>query len=127
MDDRIRIELEFPLNTSPKLLYPRLSTASGLEEWFADKVNVKGDLYIFEWDDDIQQARLMSKKRDTMVKFQWDEEEDPERYLEFQISFDDLTGSTSLLITDFAEQDDEATTIDLWNKQIAQLRRALGA
>ncbi len=35
-----RIELEFSLNTPQHLLFNRLSTPSGLSEWFADNVNV---------------------------------------------------------------------------------------
>ena len=33
--------LEFEIKSSPKILYNYLSTASGLEEWFADKVNIR--------------------------------------------------------------------------------------
>ena len=35
-----RILLEYTLNSSPKVLYPRLSTPGGLAEWFADDVKV---------------------------------------------------------------------------------------
>ena len=38
MDNKIRYELEFPLNSSPQLLYQYISTPSGLQEWFADNV-----------------------------------------------------------------------------------------
>ena len=34
-------QFEFEIKASPKVLYPYLSTASGLQQWFADKVTVK--------------------------------------------------------------------------------------
>ena len=33
-----KLELEYEVKSSPKVLYAMLSTDSGLEEWFADKV-----------------------------------------------------------------------------------------
>ena len=36
MDLKSRYELEFPINSSPQLLYQYISTPSGLSEWFAD-------------------------------------------------------------------------------------------
>ena len=33
-------QLEYPLNSSIKILYERLSTISGLSEWFADDVTL---------------------------------------------------------------------------------------
>ncbi len=41
MQNTERIELEYSINTIPKILYYRLSNPSGLEEWFANKVIVK--------------------------------------------------------------------------------------
>ena len=57
-----KIELEFPINVSPKVLFYRLSTPSGLSEWFADDVNVKGSIYTFFWEGNEQQAELVSIK-----------------------------------------------------------------
>ncbi|HRS40225.1 MAG TPA: START-like domain-containing protein, partial [Bacteroidia bacterium] len=42
--------LEFEIKSSPKILFNYLSTASGLEEWFADKVNIREGDYMFQWD-----------------------------------------------------------------------------
>jgi molecular chaperone HtpG len=33
-------EFEYEIKASPKVIYPYLSTASGLQQWFADKVTV---------------------------------------------------------------------------------------
>lgn len=47
MESKIRYELEFPINSSPQLLYQYISTPSGLQEWFADTVNSRGEFSLF--------------------------------------------------------------------------------
>jgi hypothetical protein len=44
----------------------------------------------------------------------------------FQIFTHELTGSTSLQITDFAEANEKHDSIDLWDTQIETLKRTLG-
>ena len=44
MSDKIKFELEFPIQASPQLLYQYISTPSGLSEWFADNVNSRGEI-----------------------------------------------------------------------------------
>jgi len=58
MDTKIRYEIEFPLNSSPQLLYQYISTPSGLQEWFADDVNSRGEFFTFIWDGNEEYARL---------------------------------------------------------------------
>ena len=122
-----KIQLEFTLNTAPKLLYSRLSTPSGLSEWFADNVQINGNNFNFFWDDSEQVAKLVSKKVNELVRFQWvEDEDDDEIYFEFKIAKDELTGDVALIITDFAEADEIEDTQDLWESQISELRRAMG-
>ncbi len=121
-----KFELEFIIKTSPSILFNRLSTPSGLSEWFSDDVNVKGDKFIFIWDGAEQVAELLSKKENQQIKFHW-EEEDDDSYFEFFVNVDDLTGDTALVITDFAESDEKEDAIELWNQQIDQLKQALGS
>ena len=71
MDSKIRYELEFPLNSSPQLLYQYISTPSGLQEWFADNVNSRGEFFTFIWDGNEENARLASTKSGEKVKFRW--------------------------------------------------------
>ena len=71
MENKIRYELEFPLNSSPQLLYQYISTPSGLQEWFADNVNSRGEFFTFIWNDAEENARLSSKKTGEKVKFKW--------------------------------------------------------
>lgn len=120
-----KFELEYAINSSPKILYTRLSTPGGLSEWFADDINIKGENYIFIWDGAEQHAELLTKKDNTLVKFKWLEEDD-DSYFEFRIRKDELTGDVALVITDFAEDDEKEDAIELWNRQIDELKHALG-
>ena len=42
MSDKVKYELEFPIQASPNMLYQYISSASSLTEWFADDVNSRG-------------------------------------------------------------------------------------
>ena len=120
-----KYELEYTLNTAPKVLFDRLSTPSGLAEWFADDVNVVDNIYTFEWEGSQQQAELVQLKDLKFIRFRW--LDDPEEeYFEFKIRQDELTGDLALLIADFVSEDEKSDAIDLWDSQISELKRTLG-
>jgi uncharacterized protein YndB with AHSA1/START domain len=120
-----KIELEYTFNTSPRVLYNRLSTPAGLAEWFAEDVNLKNDLFSFVWDGTEQFAEVISKKDNKHIRFRW-LDEDEESYFEFRIQKDELTGALALLVTDFSDPDETDDARDLWDSQIADLKRAIG-
>jgi len=119
-----KIELEYVINCSPKVLFNRLSTASGLCEWFADDVSVNGKKFMFSWNKTESFAQLTSQKENVFVHFDWI---DDEGYFEFKISRDELTGDVSLLVVDFTEKEDIEETKDLWDSQILKLKQTLGS
>jgi len=121
-----RILLEYTINASPKVLFPRLSTPGGLAEWFADDVHVKGKIFNFIWDGVENLAEVVQKKENRYIRFHWVEETDPNTYFEFRITMDELTNDVALVITDFAEENEKADSIELWNTQIAELKHVLG-
>ncbi len=123
-----KIELEYTLNASPKIIYNRLSTPSGLAEWFAEDILIKGDIYTFIWEGSEQQAELLKIKDNKHVRFRWieDKECDEDCYFEFKINQDELTGDVALMITDFVPDDEKEESIELWDSQIADLKHALG-
>ena len=125
MTDKIKINLEYVINCSPKVLYNRLSTASGLTEWFADDVRLRGKQYTFIWEGSEQVAEMTLRKENKLVRFSWIEEEDT--YFEFKISRDELTNDVSLLITDYAEEDEVEETEELWTSQVTELKHVLGS
>ena len=124
---RSKFELEYNLNCSPKVLFSRLSTPEGLGEWFADQVNVDGDLFTFFWNSSESKARLSALKENKMVRFEWlGMENEESNFFEFRINFEELTNELALIITDFAEAEEKEDAIYLWDSQINDLKRALG-
>lgn len=129
MDEKIKYELEFPITSSPQLLYQYISTPSGLSEWFADNVNSRGEFFTFIWDDTEEKARVSSKKSGEKVKFRWidDDNKDGEYYFELRIQVDEITKDVSLVVVDFAEEDDIKESQQLWENQISDLKHVLGS
>jgi uncharacterized protein YndB with AHSA1/START domain len=128
MDDKIRFDIEFPIHASPQLLYQYISTPSGLSEWFSDNVNSRGELFTFIWDDSEEQAKLLSKKSDERVKFRWLADEDNKTvYFEIKIQVDEITKDVSIIVTDFAEEDEVDESKMLWENQISSLKQVLGS
>ena len=129
MDTKVRYELEFPLNSSPQLLYQYISTPSGLSEWFADNVNSRGEFFTFIWDGSEEKARLSSKKSDEKVKFRWIDEDnkDTDFYFELRILEDEITKDVSLMVTDYAVEEDLAEVKLLWESQISDLEHVIGS
>ena len=124
---RSKFELEYTLNCSPKVVFARLSTPEGLEEWFADKVDAEADLFSFYWRGSESKARLSALKENKLVRFEWVNLKNEEsNYFEFRINVQELTGDLALLITDFVEADELEGAIDLWDTQINELKRILG-
>lgn len=126
MDDKIKFEIEFVIQSSPQLLYQYLSTPSGLSEWFADNVNSRGEIFNFIWDGSEEQAKLLKKKSDEFIKFTWSENED-DSFFEMRIIVDEITKDVSLFITDFAEEDEIDEAKMLWTNQVSDLKQVLGS
>ena len=126
--EKVKFQMEIPLNSSKGVLFSCISTPSGLSEWFCDDVNIKKDIHIFFWDGSEESARMVSKKTNEFAKFRWleTEEEGDDAYFEFRIRVDELTGENALVITDFADEDEVDDAKDLWAAQVDRLRRVLG-
>ncbi len=129
MTPKVRYEIEFPINSSPQLLYQYISSPSGLQEWFADRVNSRGEFFTFEWNNSEENARLSSKKAGEKVKFKWIDEDknDTEYYFEIRILEDEITKDVSLMIIDFAEEDEMDESIKLWENQVSDLKHIIGS
>ena len=127
MDDKTKFELEFPIHASPQLLYQYISTPSGLSEWFADNVNSRGEMFKFIWDGSEEQAKLITKKSGERVKFKWQNGDDDASYFEIRIQVDEITKDVSLMIVDFADEDEVEEAKMLWENQISSLKQVLGS
>jgi hypothetical protein len=124
-----KYELEFILNSSPGILEKMFASPDGLGEWFADDVTVKDDIYTFYWDGSSEIARLINHKSQSRIRFKWlaDEEDGIDSYFEIGYNIDPITNQVALNITDFAYPEDKESAILLWNQQVTDLKRILGA
>lgn len=128
MDEKVKFEIEFTIQASPQLIYQYISTPSGLSEWFSDNVNSRGEFFTFIWDDSQEKAKLISKKTGERIKFRWiTDEDDQTSYFEIKIQVDEITKDVSLIITDFAEEDEVEEAKMLWENQISSLKQVLGS
>jgi uncharacterized protein YndB with AHSA1/START domain len=125
MSTKKQYSIEYDFHASPQLLFQYLSTPSGLSEWFADDVNSRGENFTFLWDDSEEEALLLSLKADKSIRFQW--EEDQDHYFQFEIVVDEITKDVSLIVTDFAEEDEMEESQMLWNNLISDLKQVLGS
>jgi|TARA_B110000967_G_scaffold57384_1_gene58816 uncharacterized protein YndB with AHSA1/START domain len=124
--ERVRLDLEFVIKSSPTILFQYLSTPSGLVEWFCDDVNIKGSKeYTFFWDGDENKAELVKKVNGKLVKFKLLDNAADE-YFQFEVTKDELTGDIGLLITDYVDADEVEEMEMLWDSQVTQLKHALG-
>lgn len=127
MQELTKIRMEFALNCSINVLFKRLSTASGLTEWFADDVKVDGTRFTFIWDGHAQEAELLYRNKDENVAFRWIEQKEADYQFEFAVQSLELTNDVALIITDSVALGEEDSQRELWETQIEQLRRVLGA
>ena len=123
-----KFELEFLLKTSLRVLDNMIGSPSGLSEWFADNVTVRDGMYSFEWDGAIEEARLLTRKMNSKMKFRWIEDEDngDDFYFEMNIDIDPMTGIASLKVVDYGFPEDIESAKMLWEQQISDLKRIIG-
>ena len=125
---KVKFELEIPIHASPRMLYQYISSPSNLQEWFADKVNSRGKEYSFTWEGEEEIAELITKKAEDRIRFKWIESKGDDSFFEIKIQVDALTKDVSLIVTDFADDEDEVEeSKQLWQNQIDELRHTIGA
>ena len=118
--------LEFPVRCSPNILFEFLSTASGLQEWFADKVDEWENVFSFSWNGGVpDKAELLDQEADKFIRFKWLHSEKNE-YFEFSIEKTEISNQTILVIKDFAEKNDIKDQSQLWEYQIKELFHRVG-
>ena len=128
-----KIDIEYPLATkSPAIIWEQISSAHGLERWFADHVSEEDGVFTFTWgepwtEQDIRQAHIVETVKHDHIRLKWDEDDDDdESFWEMRIAQSDLTHNLNLMITDFAEDDDADGLKILWESSLDRLHRASG-
>ena|SRR5690606_11856829 len=126
MSKRVKYTLEIEVKSSPNILFNYLISPSGLAEWFCDDVDVHSGNYLFKWDGAEQEAEQVRNVNNKSVRYRWTDGPE-EEYFEMEVRVDDLTSDVALVITDFCDAGDEASSEQLWESQVQQLKMAIGS
>ncbi len=128
---------EYEIRAAIKMVYPYIASPQGLEEWFADKVEILDNKFLnIHWDNEQHFAKIVSQRNNSMIRYQFVEtiEENRKRgekkdnnFLELKLNYSELTDTTYLVITDYSEMSDEEVLDELWDGLIETLREKLGA
>ena len=124
--------VEYPINASRKMLFPYLSTATGLCQWFADDVNINNidKTMIFIVDGDERIAVIDSIKNNRYVRFRFlkdDEKPKQNDTLEFRLEINELTQEVFVRVEEYTESDDLDESYQIWDNLLAQLKEIIGA
>ena len=98
MSKKQQYTLEYPVRCSPSILYEFLSTPAGLQEWFADKVDERDNVFSFSWNGSTDKAEVLESEENRFIKFHWTHTP-KEEYFEFRIERSEVTNLTILVIT----------------------------
>lgn len=126
-----KFSTEFEFHASPKIIYHYVNTASGLQDWFADKVIQTNEKdFSFVWDGKETKSRKISQKINQYVKYEFlsdsiEEKKDP-AFVEFKIETNDLTQTTFLKVTDNSEIEDLKDLEELWKNLFETLKEKVG-
>ena len=118
--------LEFPVRCSPVILYDFLASPAGLQEWFADRVDDRDNVFSFTWNGTIEKAEVLEKEQDKFIRFHW-LHTPKEEFFEFKIEKSEVTNQTILVIKDFAEKKEIKDQSRLWDYQVKELFHRLGS
>lgn len=119
--------LEYPVRSSPNILYSFLSTASGLQEWFADSVDERDGIMSFAWSGGTpDKAKIVSREENVSARYSW-LHEDAKEYFEFKIITAEISNQTILVITAFANKEEVKDESMVWEHQVKDLFHRIGA
>lgn len=126
MSKKVLFSVEYPVRSSPSILFNFLSTPAGLQEWFADEVDESEGVFTFGWNGTKEKAKVLDAIEDKLIRFQWEGSPAGE-YFEFLIDKSEITNLTMLVIKDFAEKKDIKDQSQLWEHQVKDLFHRIGA
>jgi len=128
---KVKFVREFSINASAKLLYPYLSTASGLSQWFCDNVVINEDkIFNFIWDGHSHFAEMTGHRTNRSVRFIFLNEDKKQvadaPFIDFSIEASELTEEQFLRVMDYSDEDDMEELEELWEHLMQKLREIVG-
>jgi len=127
---------EYELNTTPKVLFPFLSTTAGLEDWFADRAKATQEgVIFFEWDGADHLGVIDTIKLNKSVRYCFlqdaaeahlvQERQHQFPFIEFSIVPGNFSQSVFLRVTDLTESSSEDIE-ETWDFLISTLKERIG-
>lgn len=125
---KIKVRMEYMLKGgSNSIVWSIISTPSGLETWFADKVTSSDKIFTFRWGKtESRQAEVVGIRTNSYIRFHWMDDEERKSYFELKINYNELTEDLMLEVIDFAYPDEIDDVKDLWESDIEKLKRVSG-
>lgn len=113
------------------MLYPYLSTASGLSQWLCDAAQQLGDRkFNLVWDSQDHIAEMTSQRTNKSVRFTFPGTNrgipHDYSYIDFSIETSELTQEQYLRIIDYTDVGDVEQLTELWDNQVLTLRELIG-
>ena len=124
--ERVKFTSEFIFRASPNIVYQFLTDPACLTRWFCDEVDINDSTYTFVWSGSPEVAELIEDSEGSMVRFAWEDADDDDEYLEFNITKSPVTGETIMYVTDFADDDEVEDQKALWETQLTRMRAEMG-
>jgi len=126
-----RFEMEYSINASAKLLFPYLSSASGLSRWFCDDVRLDPDHRLnMVWDKQSHFAEIAVQRAGRSVRYVFlDEQKRPQpdaNFLDFTLESSRITDEVFLRVTDYSDHTDTQEQQELWEGLVSRLREQVG-
>ena len=127
-----RLELEYPLSArKPDLLWQLMSTDHGLERWLVDRVHEENGVMSLTWgnpwgEHHTLRARIVERRKNSHIRLQWVDEEEPEAYWEMRLGQSELTEELCLCVVDYAMAEDLDDLHDLWDGNMERLHQSSG-
>jgi len=127
-----RLNLEYPLAAGkPDLLWQLLSTDHGLERWLADRVVEDNGVMQLTWGNPYGEhhtlsANIIEREKNSHIRLQWVDEDEPEAYWEMRIGKSELTEELCLCVVDYAPAEDIDDLHELWDDNLDRLHQSSG-
>jgi hypothetical protein len=123
---RKKFTLEYIIRSSPAILFEFVSQPDSLSQWFCDFCDAQGDIFIFGWNGSFQRARQEIMIDEELVHYHWEETKKDE-FFSFKVYKSEISNDTILEVSDYAEAKEVKEQSFLWDKQIEDLKHAIGA
>ena len=123
-----KIKMEYMLKGGTgNIIWNIISTPSGLETWFADKVTAQDKTFTFQWGKtEVRKADMINCRTNNFIRFRWHDDTERKSFFELRIVYNELTEDLTLEVTDWAEPDEMEDLRDLWDSDIEKLNRVSG-